>query len=135
MDRLISKKTVHDFAVVVFDLNNLKEINDSKGHVTGDQYIKETCLIICNQFKHSPIYRIGGDEFVAVLEGQDFENREELLDDFNKKMDSNMKNGDISIASGCACFDPSIDGNSHSVLERADEKMYQRKKQMKESDL
>ena len=131
MDQRIEEKTVMKFAMVLFDLNDLKEINDTQGHEVGDQYIKEGCRIICRQFKHSPVYRIGGDEFVAILEGADYDKHDELLASFEKQMDSNLMHGKISIASGCACFDPSSDRSSHSVLERADEKMYQRKKQMK----
>lgn len=131
MDRRIEEKTVTGFAVVMFDLNDLKEINDSLGHEVGDQYIKDACKTICTQFKHSPVYRIGGDEFVAVLEGADYEKRDDLLAVFEKQMDVNLAQGKITIASGCACFDPSLDNSAHRVLERADEKMYQRKKQMK----
>lgn len=133
MDRRIEEKSVTGFAMVLFDLNNLKEINDSQGHKVGDQYIKEACRIICTQFKHSPVYRIGGDEFVAILERTDFENRDELLADFENQMDANLAQGRITIASGWACFESAEDKNAHRVLERADEKMYLRKKQMKEA--
>lgn len=133
MDRRIEEKTLTEFAMVLFDLNDLKVINDNKGHQEGDEYIKEACRIICTRFKHSPVYRIGGDEFVAVLEGTDYHNRDELLAAFEKQMDANLTQGRISIASGCACFDPSSDKSSHSVLERADERMYQRKNQMKDA--
>lgn len=134
MDQRIEEKTVTEFAMVLFDLNDLKEINDSQGHQVGDQAIREACRIICTRFKHSPVYRIGGDEFVAVLEGADYENRDELLAAFEKQVDANLTQGKISISSGCATFDPSLDKSAHRVLERADEKMYQRKKQMKGAD-
>lgn len=131
MDRRIGENTVKGFAMVLFDLNNLKGINDSQGHEVGDQYIKEACRIICTRFKHSPVYRIGGDEFVAILEGADYENCDELLTAFEAQMDANLAQGKIAVASGCAHFDPSTDRSAHTVLERADEKMYQRKNQMK----
>ena len=131
MDQRIEEKTVTEFAVVMFDLNDLKGINDGQGHQVGDQAIKEACRIICTQFKHSPVYRIGGDEFVAVLEGNDYDHRDELLAAFEEKMDADLNQSRITIAFGCACFDPSLDKRAHRVLERADERMYQRKKQMK----
>ncbi len=134
MDRRIEQKAVEGFAMVLFDLNDLKEINDSQGHEVGNQYIKEACRTICTRFKHSPVYRVGGDEFVAILEGADFENRDALLSAFDQQMDANLAQGKITIASGCAVFDPSADKSAHRVLERADEKMYQRKKQMKGAD-
>ena len=109
-----------------------EEVNDSQGHDEGDRFIKEGCSIICTRFKHSPVFRIGGDEFVAILEGTDFEERENLFREFNSLMESNQAQGKITIASGCACFDPEKDQNAHVVLDRADARMYQRKKQMKE---
>ena len=131
MNQRIKKSSVSEFAIVIFDLNYLKVINDTKGHQAGDQYIKDGCSIICNSFKHSPVYRIGGDEFVAVLEGTDFAEREELLDKFEKKMSSNSMKGAVTIAAGCAVYDPENDRNVRAVFERADQIMYDCKKNMK----
>ena len=133
IDRGIAENTLTEFAMVLFDLNGLKEINDTQGHEIGDRHIKETCDIICSCFKHSPVYRIGGDEFVAILEGDDYQNRDRLMESFEKQMDEHLKSGRATIASGCAVFDPSSDKSAHSVLERADEKMYRRKRLMKDS--
>lgn len=134
LDRRIDDHNVTEFAIALFDLNNLKEVNDSQGHDAGDAYIKESSRLICTCFKHSPVYRIGGDEFVAILEGEDYDHREELLAAFEKQMDDNLTQGKRSISSGCACFDPAQDKSAHTVLERADERMYQRKRQMKERE-
>lgn len=60
------------FAVVVCDVNNLKAVNDLYGHKEGDAYIKRACARICGVFSHSPVFRIGGDEFVAILSGEDY---------------------------------------------------------------
>lgn len=131
MDRRLAEKDLTRFAIVLFNLNGLQKINDTKGHEAGDKFIKDACRIICVQFKHSPVFRIGGDEFVAILEGSDYENREELMDSFERQMENNLKQGDVTIASGYACYDPSADKNAHAVLERANKRMYERKKQMK----
>ena len=48
-----------NFALAVFDVNNLKRINDSAGHDAGDDYLIRSCHLICNVFKRSPVYRIG----------------------------------------------------------------------------
>lgn len=135
MDRRIADRDVSAFAVVLFDLNGLKEVNDSQGHEIGDRFIKEACKLICTRFKHSPVFRIGGDEFVAILEGDDYDNREELLSGFDRQMDDNLERGGITVASGCSCFVPSQDSSIHAVLERADAIMYHRKKQMKEMNV
>ncbi len=119
------------FGVVVFDLNGLKEINDSKGHDTGDEYIIQACRLICDYFKRSPVYRIGGDEFVAVLSGEDYERRIAILADFNERIDRNLKSGKVVVATGMSEFDPRRDHSYKAVFERADDLMYQRKKTLK----
>ncbi len=134
MDQRIADGSVEAFALVLFDLNNLKGINDSQGHEVGDQFIKEACRIICTHFKRSPVFRLGGDEFTAILEGADYENREALLTAFDALMDENRARGQISVASGCACFNPAQDYSMHTVLERADAAMYEHKKRMKQTD-
>ena len=116
MDQRIAEKSVSEFAIVVFDLNNLKIINDTQGHQAGDKYIKDACYIICHCFKHSPVYRVGGDEFVAILEGDDYNARESLLSEFDNRMDINNTKGGVTIASGCGCFDSENDTHTH--LER-----------------
>ena len=68
-----------NFAIVMADINNLKQINDEFGHKSGDEYIKACCILVCNVFKHSPVYRIGGDEFVVILQDLDYNNRFELV--------------------------------------------------------
>ena len=60
------------FAVVVCDVNDLKTVNDQYGHKEGDDCIKNACAKICGVFSHSPVFRIGGDEFVAILYGEDY---------------------------------------------------------------
>ena len=132
LDRRIANGSVTAFAFVLFDLNDLKEVNDTLGHDAGDEYIREGCDIICSRFKRSPVYRVGGDEFVALLEGEDYILRHELLRAFERQMDVNLRSARINIASGCADFDPAVDRSAHDVLERADANMYRRKKQMKE---
>ena len=133
MDRMISQGNSVPFAIVVFDLNNLKEINDTNGHQAGDAYIKEACQMICYGFQHSPVYRIGGDEFVTVLENQDYDNRTELLRAFDQKILENETFGKVTVSSGMAVYNPSEHDNFHSVFENADKQMYRNKQKMKGS--
>lgn len=124
------------FAVCECDLNNLKVINDSFGHDTGDTYIINCCKVICNFFKHSPVYRIGGDEFVAILRTDDYDNLEEIkisLLDFNlaeikKTLPLAEKK---SFAAGFAIFNPQHDKSFADVIKRADIEMYENKKMLK----
>lgn len=122
---------ISEFAVAVFDLNDLKYVNDNLGHEAGDQYIKDGCMLICKTFTHSPVFRIGGDEFAAFLTNQDYENREELVSGFNAKVDDNLANGEVVVAAGISVYDPAKDSGYDEVFTRADELMYERKKELK----
>ena len=127
MDQRIAAGEVSGFSVVVFDLNNLKQINDSQGHETGDEYIRDACKLICTVFKHSPVFRIGGDEFTAILEGEDFDNQDELLERFEKQVLDNPKRDKSVVAFGCSRFVPGKDTGIRMVFERADAAMYREK--------
>ena len=123
--------SLKEYGVVVFDLNGLKTINDTLGHEAGDEYIKSACRLICVQFEHSPVFRVGGDEFVAILKGSDYEHREELEDSFRKTIDENQRNGLVVVSSGMAIYQPGTDDNYNDVFKRADQLMYERKQALK----
>ena len=131
MDQRIADGTVSEFSVVVFDLNDLKLINDSRGHDIGDAYIKDACGLICACFKHSPVYRIGGDEFTVILEGEDYANQDELLERFEKQVLGNLNRDKSVVAFGSARFNPRQDTSIRAVFERADAMMYQEKTLLK----
>ena len=132
LDERISNGTVDGFSVIVFDLNDLKVINDTKGHDEGDMYIKDACRLICTTFTHSPVFRVGGDEFVVILEGSDFEKRQELLSGFNSRIEDNLANGKFVVASGISDYKKDVDDCYQPVFDRADKKMYERKYILKE---
>ena len=58
---------VLSLAVVMCDINGLKEINDQKGHDAGDKFIVQTAQTLKSVFGKRHVYRFGGDEFIAVL--------------------------------------------------------------------
>lgn len=125
------------FGLAVIDLNGLKMINDSYGHEKGDIAIKELCRIVCSVFSHSPVYRIGGDEFTVILKGRDLDNIEDLITRFNCTMLTVSENGDlepweqVSAAIGYAVYDADRDGTPDGTFRRADRAMYLRKREMK----
>lgn len=131
IDNGIENGTLKEFGVIVFDLNGLKNINDTLGHEAGDQYLKDGCALICRHFCHSPVFRIGGDEFVVLLEGSDYADREELLDLFDSRIDENLINGTVVVSTGLDIYIPGQDESFSNVFERADKKMYKRKKYLK----
>ncbi|MBR6102538.1 MAG: GGDEF domain-containing protein [Ruminococcus sp.] len=134
IDNAIAEGTAGEFGIIVFDINGLKNINDTLGHEEGDRYIREGCMMICRKFCHSPVYRIGGDEFVALLEGSDFNAREELLASFDEDIDLNQQQGLIEVSTGMGVFDPELDQSFSGIFERADRKMYERKDLLKSRD-
>ncbi len=131
LDEKIKKNKLRELGLIVFDLNDLKTINDSKGHEEGDEALKEASNLICNIFKHSPVYRIGGDEFCTILEGIDFDNREVLLNDFNKSVDRNLDYGGPVVSAGMGLYVSGVDMKYDDVFMRADKKMYTRKGDLK----
>ena len=117
------------FAILVMDINLLKTVNDTFGHNAGDLYIKGCCQILCDSFKHSPVYRIGGDEFVAVLTESDYQERFKKLEEMNKTFAETEKDQRrdpwlrFSASAGMAEFIPG-DSDSEVVFHRADQMMY-----------
>ena len=118
-----------EFAIALFDINNLKYVNDTYGHKAGDDYIKKGCKIICQTFKRSPVFRVGGDEFVAILQDEDLTDRENIINEFRRENEKRVDDGDIVIASGIAVYNG--DTNVSAVFEKADAEMYKNKKQLK----
>ena len=124
------------FAVCMFDCNCLKQVNDEYGHDKGDIYLKETARIICDVFEHSPVFRIGGDEFVAVLQNRDYENREALLRLFDEKCSEKRETEmdpwkKVDVARGLADYEPQEDKLIDDVVRHADRSMYENKRSMK----
>lgn len=126
-----------EFGIAMIDLNYLKKINDTYGHEQGNCAIKKLCRIVCFVFSHSPVFRIGGDEFVVILKAYDFERVNELLNVFKNRL-SELENDDslepwekVSAAIGYASYDRKVDTGVLSVFKRADQKMYDCKKEMK----
>ena len=124
------------YAVLVADLNFLKRTNDMYGHEVGNQYLIKASKLICNVFKHSPVFRIGGDEFVVLLKNEDFENMNELVAKFDGYCESEViQIGDneipISIARGVAKYDPEFHTSFEDVFDSADREMYIHKNKIK----
>jgi diguanylate cyclase (GGDEF)-like protein len=132
LNRQIAEGTA-EFAILMVDLNNLKGINDSYGHEYGDVFIKGSSKLILMVFAHSPVYRVGGDEFVVVLEDIDYEWREQLMQDlenrFEKSQDPKRESWErFSAAFGLAVYDSAVDPYLDSVYNRADQLMYEDKR-------
>ena len=125
-----------EYAIVMVDINNLKAINDEHGHRAGDQYIKGCCHMICEVFKHSPVYRIGGDEFTVLLQDSDYVNRKELCEQLRADYERTSAQRDVSpwlrYSAAVGMAEKAADDNSvELVFRRADEAMYRDKVRIK----
>ncbi|MBR1511187.1 MAG: diguanylate cyclase, partial [Acidaminococcaceae bacterium] len=101
------------------------------GHEAGDRFIMGGCERICHTFRHSPVYRVGGDEFTVILRGRDFENRNELVKALNNPDEKTVHANAIHILFGMAEFDPEKDTALEDIYDRADVAMYESKLRMK----
>ena len=117
------------FAIVLCDVDELKKVNDTRGHQAGDRCLQRARSIICRIFQNSPVFRVGGDEFAVIIQGQDYDRIEEQLAAFAEENRKNAASGDITVAFGMARYVPG-DRSVSVVFERADSSMYENKRQM-----
>lgn len=131
----IERGEVKSYGIAVLDTNNLKEINDTYGHENGNAYLVNSCKLICQIFTHSPVFRIGGDEFLVVLTGRDLENHHELMRQLKESMDL-TKNASfpwkqISIACGLGIASYAKGTTIEETFNKADKNMYINKREIK----
>ncbi len=121
------------FAVVICDVNGLKEANDHYGHEAGDQLLIACSSTICRMFAHSPVYRIGGDEFAVILTAGDYRERLRIMNDIEIYLETaEAKEKKISFAWGMSEYMPESDHEFQDVFARADALMYAKKREMKQ---
>ncbi|MBR6003688.1 MAG: GGDEF domain-containing protein [Lachnospiraceae bacterium] len=119
------------------DLNFMDTINSKYGFDKGNLSIKKLCHLICVTFEHSPVFRIGGDEFAIILKGQDYHNYDVLADTLNEEMqdaffDDRLEPWErISAAIGAAFYNPENCDTFAKIYRQAEDKMLERKKAMK----
>ena len=126
-----------EFGIVMIDVNFLKRVNDTYGHERGNEYLINACKLICSVFGEEHVYRIGGDEFVVVMEGEKVSLCKyfvmQIQGEMRRKKANAMLNPweQVSAAIGFAIYDPNIDANADEVFKRADKLMYENKIAMK----
>ncbi|SMG26265.1 diguanylate cyclase [Fibrobacter sp. UWB13] len=135
LESRIESGEVKSYGIAILDTNNLKEINDTYGHENGNAYLVNSCKLICQIFTHSPVFRIGGDEFLVVLTGRDLDNHHELMSQLKESMDL-TKNASfpwkqISIACGLAIASYAKATTIADTFNKADKNMYINKREIK----
>lgn len=123
--------------IISADLNNLKKINDEYGHVAGDSYIKlgTEILLECREKVaggEGVLYRMGGDEFVMVLDSSDIATAEAIKNYIvsARKSSPLVKGVYASMSVGYALYDSDRDRTLEDTFKRADARMYEMKKEV-----
>ncbi len=131
----IENGEIKSYGIAILDTNNLKEINDTYGHENGNAYLVNSCKLICQIFAHSPVFRIGGDEFLVILLDEDLDNHHDLLKQLKESMDLTKKASfpwkQISIACGIGIATYAKATTIADTFNKADSDMYKNKRAIK----
>ena len=125
------------FAIIMIDVNYLKRVNDTYGHERGNEYLINACRLVCAIFGETNVYRIGGDEFVVIIEGDKVSLCQYFVKQFKAEMARKAANEalqpweKISAAVGVAYYQPGVDKSADEVFKRSDAEMYANKLAMK----
>ena len=125
------------FCIIMIDINFLKRVNDTYGHERGNEYLINACELACEVFGKENVYRVGGDEFVVILDGDEVSTCEgnvarlrATIEKFraDEKLEPWEK---VSAAVGVAYYQAGVDKSADEVFKRADSEMYKNKLAMK----
>ncbi len=124
------------FTLCFIDLDGLKAVNDTQGHLEGDRYLREACRVLQRRTRKGDLLcRYGGDEFIIAISNCDFrqalqywEKIEEEIQLFNQSGEAAFK---ISMSRGFAVYDPAAPMTVAELVAEADAEMYRFKQQRK----
>lgn len=138
MDRVFelsrSSTRSHKIYYVLFDMNNLKVINDTYGHATGDDAIRRTYQSLVKAFgRYGDCYRIGGDEFAVIMDSCDSDDFGAAYKSLEHEIEMNNREVDyiLSIAGGYAVCEPDDEISFEALMKQADRMLYRNKHKMK----
>jgi len=134
------RRTGERMVLLYADLDNLKTVNDSEGHLAGDRALADTAQIFRETFRDSDIIaRMGGDEFAVILVDAPetsvtaVQNRlRKRLDEYNVRKSGSFQ---LSVSFGLAVFDPAKPATLDELLREADRRMYEDKEKKKQGGL
>ncbi|HKR37657.1 MAG TPA: diguanylate cyclase [Steroidobacteraceae bacterium] len=129
----IARREQHTMALFFMDLDGLKQINDTLGHMTGDDALRDTAAVLRHTFRGSDIVaRLGGDEFVALAHLNSELDVETLcarlrehLQEFNS---ARTRPYQVDLSIGATLVDDPADQDLEAFIARADEAMYREKR-------
>jgi len=123
-----SKRFKSTFSVLLFDIDNFKRINDTYGHLTGDEVLKHCCKLVNENTRKSDIMgRFGGEEFILILHETLPENARILADKLRTVIEENPLMIDDQVFPVTVSFGGTIYTENdvlNNLLERADNALY-----------
>jgi len=128
-----SRRNGHALAIILFDIDDFKNINDSYGHLAGDFILKESCQACKAIVRPYDVFaRFGGEEFIFLLPDTDTARAKAVADRLRLLVSEHVVSIDensvrITISVGIAVFDPKKD-TLDDVISRADNALYRAKK-------
>ncbi len=132
----LSRRRGKKLAICYLDIDNLKTVNDSRGHTAGDELIR-TVVSLINEIRRSSdtVIRMGGDEFVIILPDCDEEGSRIFMDRMDQALrrlnDQESPGYPVSVSCGSALFSPDSSITMTALLESADREMYMKKREKK----
>ena len=123
-----------DYAFINLDMNGLKGVNDSLGHMAGDQLLKEFAQILQAAFRDiGQVFRMSGDEFLVIIREEQFPQIDQCLNRMVKM--EKRRSADlpfiIDSSYGVAKHSECMDGMTERVYTLADQRMYEMKTKKK----
>lgn len=123
---------IEQISVLFWDLNNLKMINDKFGHSMGDLAIEKLSFALASYASNRcRVYRIGGDEFLMIIDDPGQGESEEMIRSVREKLEANQGKGEIQVSSAVG-FALGRGEDILDVVETADAHMYENKRRSKE---
>ena len=124
-----SKRSGSSASMLLLDLDHFKKVNDAHGHAVGDQILKRITEIINLRIRVTDsLYRVGGEEFVVVLEGQVLDRAAHLSEQLRTLVEANELVPDQPVTISLGVAELRRDESADDWLHRADEALYRAKR-------
>lgn len=125
-----AKRIKKPLTVAFLDIDFLKYINDTYGHITGTKAIKELSIIIKSKVRrYDVVSRYGGDEFLIIFTGANTKQADRVLERIKKDVSELLIDGKakLTLSKGLAEYKGEDDINAEKLLDLADKELYKAK--------
>lgn len=130
----LSERTQQSFYLFLIDLDHLKQINDTYGHLKGDQALKEVARCLRLAFRHHDIAaRIGGDEFGVIILNASFASKEILKENIHQTLRQRPRPYQLTVSIGDVFYSSEMPLSLEELIEKADADLYAQKTKKRSS--